>query len=196
MKYTSRYMSLALAAIVGFGPLCLPVAAHASEEGKRNTAIGIGAAAVGLLLTQKNKLPGVVAAAGAAYAYSQYDKDVKNRHNRDRYYGYDDSRSNSDRYSNDSRYNNNDRTTGDSRYNNDQYNNDRYSNDSRYNTNDRYRDNSGSRYDNQDNCNNQNEGYSSDRSARRSGDSVRKGRSAQSLGSHSSAADVLNRGRH
>ena len=106
MKRIQHTTAFALAGLFGLSTLSLPVAARASEEGKRNTAIGLGAAAVALLLTQKNKLPGIVAAGGAAYAYSQYNSDVQDRHRRERYGYYDypqhsDYRygqSNSDRY--------------------------------------------------------------------------------------------------
>ena len=83
MKTTNKITAGLLALTITAGTLIAPVAANASEEGKRNTAIGIGALAVGLLLTQKNKLPGIVAAGGAAYAYSQYDASVRNRHRRE-----------------------------------------------------------------------------------------------------------------
>ena len=83
MKTTNKITAGLLALTITAGTLIAPVTANASEEGKRNTAIGIGALALGLLLTQKNKLPGIVAAGGAAYAYSQYDASVRNRHRRE-----------------------------------------------------------------------------------------------------------------
>ena len=89
MKPMFRLSALALALTLGVGIVSIPVAARASEEGKRNTAIGLGAAAAALLLTQKNKLPGILAAAGAAYAYTQYDDAIQDRHRREREYGYD-----------------------------------------------------------------------------------------------------------
>lgn len=91
MKRTTRVTALAITTTLGVS-LLAPLAAQASEEGKRNTTLGLAAAAAALLLTQKNKLPGVVAAAGAAYAYTQYDASVRNRHRRERNYGYDDYR--------------------------------------------------------------------------------------------------------
>ena len=83
MKTTNKITAAMLALTITAGTLIAPITANASEEGKRNTAIGIGALAVGLLLTQKNKLPGIVAAGGAAYAYSQYDASVRNRRHRE-----------------------------------------------------------------------------------------------------------------
>jgi hypothetical protein len=69
--------------------LAVPAAARASEEGRRNTTLALGAGAAYLLLTQKNKLPGIAAAAGTAYAYKRYDDSVRARRDRDRRYGLD-----------------------------------------------------------------------------------------------------------
>ena len=88
MNNKTRAFSGVLAAVALVGATVAPIAANASEEGKRNTTIGLSAAAAALLLTQKNKLPGVVAAGGAAYAYSQYQNDINRRHKRARAYGY------------------------------------------------------------------------------------------------------------
>jgi hypothetical protein len=88
MKRIQHITALALTSIMGLSTLSLPLVARASETGKRNTALGIGAAAIALLLTQKNKLPGLLTAGGAAYAYSQYNNDVQARHRREQY-GYD-----------------------------------------------------------------------------------------------------------
>lgn len=63
--------------------MSLPMAAQASEEGKRNTALGLGAAALTLLLTQNNKAPGLIAAAGAAVAASQLGHGDRSRHDYD-----------------------------------------------------------------------------------------------------------------
>ena len=145
MKRLHSFTAVALTGLVGFSSLCAPIAAVASEQGKKNTALGLGAAAVGLLLTQKNKLTGLLAAGGAAYAYSQYDKDVKKRHQREQY-GYYDDRSNNDYRT--SRDNSNDRYNQDSGYRSNRDNsNDRYNQDNGYRSN---RDNSDDRY-NQDN---------------------------------------------
>lgn len=88
MKISHRLIALALTAIMITGVLVAPLTAGASEEGKRNTALGLGAAALALLLTQKNKLPGVLVAGGAAYAYSRYAADIRDRHRREREYDY------------------------------------------------------------------------------------------------------------
>jgi len=152
MNRLHNITAIALTGIVGFSAVSAPIVAAASETGKKNTTIALGAAALGLLLTQHNKLPGILAAGGAAYAYSQYNKDVRNRHRNDRYgynrngynynrngrhqdnggYPYSDNNSRSDYRRNNgnhnARYNNQDY-----RNNNDKYNNDSYSSDNRGN---------------------------------------------------------------
>jgi len=83
MRLTQRFTAIAMAAAMTAGILFTPLQARASEEGKRNTTLALGAAALGLLLTQKNKLPGILAGAGAIYAYTRYQKDIDNRHKRE-----------------------------------------------------------------------------------------------------------------
>src|SRR2546422_11769595 len=118
MKRAHRWTAAAVAFIIGAGILTMPMAAQASEEGRRNPAIGLGALAAGLLLTQKNKLPGIIAGVGAAVAYGNYQKKVDERHRWDRYgyydnrydrnydqgYRYDGNNYSSDRYSGYDRY--------------------------------------------------------------------------------------------
>ena len=130
MTIAQRLTSVGVALSIGFGAIVAPGAAMASEEGKKNTALGIGAAAAALLLTQKNKLPGIVAAAGAAYAYKKYDDDVRSRHRRENDYGYDYRRD--DRYNN--KYENNYRYNRDNYDRNDRYNRDNYDSNYRYNS--------------------------------------------------------------
>lgn len=63
------------------GSLALPGAVQASTKGKKNTAIGLGAAAAHQILTGKTT-NGVLLGAGAAYAYKKYkdaDKEEKAR---------------------------------------------------------------------------------------------------------------------
>ena len=125
MKVTHRFTAAALTAVLGAGILAAPLSAHASEEGRKNAAIGLGAAAAYLLLTQKDKVPGLIAGAGAAYAYKKYDDARRDRQDRERYGYYD----RNDRY--DSRYDRN-RDLYHDRYNDRTYRTDRY--------NDRYND--------------------------------------------------------
>ena len=82
MIINTRFTALAtLAAFLGTS-LLTPIVAQASEEGKRNTTLGLGAAAAALLLTQKNKLPGAVVGAGAVYSGIQYQNSITARHRR------------------------------------------------------------------------------------------------------------------
>lgn len=76
-----------MAAFLG-ATLMTPLAARASEEGKRNTTLGLGAGAAALLLTQKNKLPGALVGAGAIYSGVQLQNDINRRHKRERAQAY------------------------------------------------------------------------------------------------------------
>lgn len=105
----TRWSSMLIASTVAGAALIAPASARASEEGRRNTALGLGAAAAYLLLTKKDKVPGLVAAGAAAWAYKNYDDAFRARKDRERYYGY--------RYGGDYRYD---------RYDRDRYNGDRY----------------------------------------------------------------------
>jgi hypothetical protein len=80
MKRVHSISVIALTAVVGLSAISAPMMASANEQGDRNTALGLGVLAAGLLLTQHNKLPGLLAAGGAAYAYSRYNSDVQARH--------------------------------------------------------------------------------------------------------------------
>lgn len=134
MRLSQRMTAGALTLVIGLGMFALPMNARASEEGRRNTALALGAAAAGLLLTQRNKLPGVVAAAGAAYAYSRYQDRVNQRHRWNRDYDYYDRNDRDyDRYNRNDRYDRYDRD--DRRDPDDRQYYDRYDT---YNRNDRY----------------------------------------------------------
>ncbi len=129
MKLSHKLTAAAIAITMGAGLLSTPVAARASEEGRRNTAIGLGAAALALLLTQHNKLPGIAVGVGAAYAATRIGS--RHRWDRDRYI---DNRY--DRYDRDRDYR--DRDDRD-RYNRDNYRNDSHDrNDNRYNQDNRW----------------------------------------------------------
>ena len=88
MITNKRFAAIAaLTAFMGTSMLT-PLAARASEEGKRNTTLGLGAGAAALLLTQKNKLPGALLGAGAIYSGIQYNNAINARHKRERAYAY------------------------------------------------------------------------------------------------------------
>ncbi len=88
MQRNHRILAALLVPAFFVTTLAAPLSARASEEGKRNTAIGLGAGAAALLLGSKNKLPGLLAAGGAVYAYSQYERDINRRHQRERIAAY------------------------------------------------------------------------------------------------------------
>ena len=54
--------------------------------------MALGGAAVYLLLTQKNKVPGIIAAAGAVIAYKRYDDARRSYRDCNQGYGYYDNR--------------------------------------------------------------------------------------------------------
>ena len=72
-----------MTAVTLAGALAAPVGASASEDGKKNTALGLGALSAYLFTRKGNKVPAFVAAAGAAYAYKKYDDSIKDRHRRE-----------------------------------------------------------------------------------------------------------------
>jgi hypothetical protein len=80
------WMTSALALSLGIGALgALP--AQASSAGRKNTAIGLGAAAV-YELVRGQTTAGLVLGAGAAYGYKRY-KDAKDDERYDHRYDYD-----------------------------------------------------------------------------------------------------------
>ena len=88
MKLRNRSLvALALTALLAIA-ITAPLGAAASEEGRRNTTLGLGAASAALLLTQRNKLPGILVGAGAVYSYSQYLRDINHRHAHERAASY------------------------------------------------------------------------------------------------------------
>ena len=78
----------ALVAFLG-SAIVAPMTARASEEGKRNTTLGLGAGAAALLLTQKNKIPGALVGAGAIYSGVSLQNDINRRHKRERQLAYE-----------------------------------------------------------------------------------------------------------
>ncbi len=82
----SRIFAGAMAALVMGGATLMPVAARASEEGRRNTALGLGALTGYLFTRGGSKVPAFLGLAGTAYAYKRYQDSVNSRHRRERYY--------------------------------------------------------------------------------------------------------------
>jgi hypothetical protein len=77
-------MGAALAALTIGGVFCAPVAAQASEEGRRNTTLGLGALTGYLFTRGGSKVPAFIGLAGTAYAYKRYDDAIRARHARER----------------------------------------------------------------------------------------------------------------
>ncbi len=80
MRTHSRIISLGLTGVIAASMWAAPNLAQASEAGRKNTALLLGAASAYLLLTQHNKLPGIVTAAGALVAYNRYEQSVRDHH--------------------------------------------------------------------------------------------------------------------
>ena len=85
MKSGTRFFSGTLAALVMAGALVTPVAVNASEEGRRNTTLALGALTGYLFTRGGNKVPAFIGLAGTAYAYKRYDDSIRARHRRERY---------------------------------------------------------------------------------------------------------------
>jgi hypothetical protein len=79
MKTFNRIPALVLALTMGTGAVTAPIAASADGRGDRTAAIGLGAAAAALLMTQHNKTPGLIAAGAALYELNQSQRDDCNR---------------------------------------------------------------------------------------------------------------------
>src|SRR5205807_2131238 len=84
MNTYRRWTTGVLAAMVMAGALVTPLTAQASEEGRRNTTLGL-AALTGYLFTRGgNKVPAFVGLGATAYAYKRYDDSIRARHRRER----------------------------------------------------------------------------------------------------------------
>jgi hypothetical protein len=82
----TRSMAGLMALVVSSGLLLAGTpAAHASSAGRKNTALALGAGAVFSLLTGRTA-PGLVLAAGTAYAYKRYEDAHKDERRRAQYY--------------------------------------------------------------------------------------------------------------
>ncbi len=80
----TRLFTGALAALVLAGAVLTPLSAAASEEGRRNTALGLGAATAYLFTRRGNKVPAFVGLGATAYAYKRYQDRIDQRHHRER----------------------------------------------------------------------------------------------------------------
>jgi hypothetical protein len=78
-----RGLPTILAVAIAGGVVLTPLAAKASEEGKRNTTLALGAATAYLFTKKGDKTPAFIGAAATAYAYKKYDDSIKDRHRRE-----------------------------------------------------------------------------------------------------------------
>jgi hypothetical protein len=85
MKTThSRYFGSAMAALFMAGIVCTPAVAGASEEGRRNTTLALGALTGYLFTRGGNKTPAFLGLGATAYAYKRYQDKINARHRRER----------------------------------------------------------------------------------------------------------------
>jgi len=84
MQRSTRYFGAAMAAMFIGGITLTPVAAHASEEGRRNTTLGLGALTGYLFTRGGSKVPAFIGLAGTAYAYKRYNDSISARHAREK----------------------------------------------------------------------------------------------------------------
>src|SRR5207302_3693538 len=85
MQRRARFFCGAMAALFISGLALTPVAASASEEGRKNTALGLGALTGYLFTRGGSKVPAFLGLAGTAYAYKRYQDSINARHKRERY---------------------------------------------------------------------------------------------------------------
>jgi hypothetical protein len=78
-----RGLPAILAVTIAGGVVMTPVVAKASEEGRKNTTLALGAATAYLFTKKGDKTPAFIGAAATAYAYKKYDDSIKDRHRRE-----------------------------------------------------------------------------------------------------------------
>lgn len=87
MKINKKLTAFLLAASMGFSSVFAATPAQAGATGRRNTALGLGAASI-YAYSKGKKKAAVVGALGTAYAYKRYsnskkrEKAAKSRRNR------------------------------------------------------------------------------------------------------------------
>ncbi len=84
MQTKNRLFASAMALLVMAGAALTPATARASEEGRRNTALGLGALTGYLFTRGGSKVPAFVGLGATAYAYKKYQDKVNERHRRER----------------------------------------------------------------------------------------------------------------
>ena len=85
MHKKTKFVAAAVAALFFAGTIATPIAAKASEEGRRNTALGLGAVTAYLFTRGGSKVPAFVGLGATAYAYKKYQDKFNDRKKRERY---------------------------------------------------------------------------------------------------------------
>jgi len=85
MQQKTKLFAGALAAMFFAGTLATPIAVNASEEGRRNTALGLGALTGYLFTRGGSKVPAFVGLGATAYAYKRYQDSYNERKKRERW---------------------------------------------------------------------------------------------------------------
>lgn len=73
-----------MAALFMGGAIAAPISAQASEEGRRNTTLALGALTGYLFTRGGSKVPAFIGLAGTAYAYKRYNDSIQARHAREK----------------------------------------------------------------------------------------------------------------
>jgi hypothetical protein len=81
-RQQNRIFGLAMAAIFMAGLGASPLAANASEEGRRNTTLALGALTGYLFTRGGSKVPAFLALGATGYSYKRYQDRVNERHRR------------------------------------------------------------------------------------------------------------------
>ena len=80
----SRLFGAAMAALFMAGAATAPIAARASDDGRRNTTLALGALTGYLFTRGGSKIPAFIGLGTTAYAYKRYQDKVNDRHRRQR----------------------------------------------------------------------------------------------------------------
>jgi hypothetical protein len=83
MTVRNRIIGFTMAGLLSVSFLALPQAAKASEEGRRNTALALGAATAYFII-RKRPIESLVGAGATAYAAKLLQDDINKRHRRER----------------------------------------------------------------------------------------------------------------
>ena len=88
MQRKNRFVVSVMAALFIAGTALAPISAAASEEGRRNTTLGLGALTGYLFTRGGSKVPAFLGLGATAYAYKRYQDSINSRHRRERAAAY------------------------------------------------------------------------------------------------------------